>query len=104
MATDTPRTDGEDRWQVDKDETGLTCRETVRIEWARELERECARLRAALHLAGSIAESRTPHLGHARFSGIAQGCIPCVVAIALGMSGDTATTEDFDSARRALEE
>lgn len=46
--TPTPRTDGEDRWQVDKDELGLTCRETVRIDFARELERENAALRAAL--------------------------------------------------------
>lgn len=46
--TDTPRTDSEDRWQVDKDELGLTCRETVRIDFARELERECAALREAL--------------------------------------------------------
>jgi hypothetical protein len=46
--TPTPRTDGEDRWQVDKDELGLHCRETVRIDFARELERENAALRAAL--------------------------------------------------------
>jgi hypothetical protein len=46
--TDSPRTDSEDRWQVDKDELGLTCRETVRIDFARELERENAALREAL--------------------------------------------------------
>jgi hypothetical protein len=38
----TPRTDNEDQWGVMKDPTGLPTQTTVRIEFARELERELA--------------------------------------------------------------
>ena len=37
----TPLTDNEDRWEVDKSEIGPLCEYAVRIDFARQLERDC---------------------------------------------------------------
>lgn len=48
MTKDTPRTDNEDHWFVDRDESGLLGIDTVRADFARELERDLTACRAAL--------------------------------------------------------
>ena len=97
--TPTPRTDAEDHYRVDVDEAGLTYVDAVRGDFARQLERECAQLRAALVLIAAIDQRRSPHLGPERWSGIEKGCSQCIAAVALGRTGDEATAADFDNAR-----
>jgi len=45
----TPLTDGEDRYTVAVDPSGLGCEEAVRIDFARQLERDCLVLAMCLY-------------------------------------------------------
>ena len=45
----TPLTDNEDRWEVDKSEIGPLCEYAVRIDFARQLERDCLTLAMVLY-------------------------------------------------------
>lgn len=63
------------------------------------------RLREAIHLIWSIHVRKHTHLGLERHSGLAQHCIPCICALALGQSMDgEATFEEFEAQGKKLRE
>lgn len=61
------------------------------------------RYEAALRLVWSIHVRKHVHLGLERASGLEGRCIPCICALALGMSIDgSATAAQFDEQRAKL--